>query len=280
MDLTIAVQHNFLAYLRQFNGVPGIELYESDEVTWFVSTLGAPGNHVVRTQLAEAAEPARRVAKILEQIGRYTDWIDWLLFPGDSPAGLELHLAACGLEPREGSPWMVADLAELPPVPITPPAFRVERITDAGGLRLWRLVSAAGFEMSMPAVQPYYDAYIRQDKGPKAMSHCYIGYLGQEPVTSATLVLDGELAGIYDVSTPPRVRRRGFGRAITWAAMRDAQARGYRQVCLMASPLGRRLYESLGFTFCVLPHEYRWHKSSWVGSSPSVGRSSQSTLAV
>jgi GNAT superfamily N-acetyltransferase len=139
-------------------------------------------------------------------------------------------------------------------------------VTGAAMMRAWHEVSAAGFEMSMEAVQPYHDAYAFNGfegsfDGAAAQTHRhYLGFVAGEPVTSATLILAAGVAGVYDVSTPPRWQRRGYGAAITALTLAEARAAGYRYACLTASPQGERVYRRLGFHHHFRPVEYRWQR--------------------
>src|SRR5687768_9103633 len=87
--------------------------------------------------------------------------------------------------------------------------------------------------------QDFYAAYARHGFGRNAYSLHYIGYLDDQPVTSSTLLLAGGIAGLFDISTPPAFRRQGFGSAISWAMMGEAQQRGYHRAYVWSSNLGR-----------------------------------------
>ncbi|WP_093788396.1 GNAT family N-acetyltransferase [Actinacidiphila guanduensis] len=69
---------------------------------------------------------------------------------------------------------------------------------------------------------------------------------GQVVATGFTKTADGYL-GVFNVATPPRFRRRGFGRATTRALLNDGYTRGARTAFLSPSAEGRPLYISLGF---------------------------------
>jgi hypothetical protein len=131
-------------------------------------------------------------------------------------------------------------------------------VTDATMLEAWKQISAVGFGGD---TQIYYDAYARHGFGPDATSLHYIGYLGDRPVTSATLLLAGGIAGVYDVSTPPAWRHRGFGGAITFAMLQEARQREYDHAWIWSSPMGKSVYSKLGFVAADFGvREYRWRK--------------------
>ncbi|MET0526379.1 MAG: GNAT family N-acetyltransferase, partial [Nocardioides sp.] len=53
--------------------------------------------------------------------------------------------------------------------------------------------------------------------------------------------------GVFGVGTPPEHRRRGLGEAITSRIVNDGLAAGARSAFLLATPMGCRIYERLGF---------------------------------
>jgi GNAT superfamily N-acetyltransferase len=265
--LNEAIQANFTAYLRKFGRLPGIELHEDPDITWFVSTVGAPGNHVVRTRLDPAGDTTARLRGVLAEIAQKADRLDWPLYPGDGPPAVAQSLLALGLEEQPGGPWMTADLTTTPAPPAPPATLALQRVADAAMLHRWLLVSAAGFEMTVEACQPYHDAYLLDNFDPTGDSLQVIGYVGAEAVTSGTLICSGGVAGVYDVSTPPQWRKRGYGTAATAWLLAAARARGYRYACLMASPAGVPIYQRLGFTLRFRPVEYCWRKNA----TPSAG---------
>ena len=263
------VQENFIAYFRLFAGLPGITFVEED-ITWIVSQ-GLPGNLVLRTRLpAEAIE--QRLDEALRQIGQKGDQIDWFVFPGCRPDDLGERLAAYGraggpdeawtLVGKIGGPggtWMWADLTSLSGHPPVSPDFHVNWVSDQTLLKKWTQINAAGFGSG--DYQAFYDAYARHGFGPDAIARHCIGYLDDKPVTSASLLLAGGIASVYNVSTPEPLRRQGFGSAITYAALQEAQKQGYQSAFIWSSPMGRGVYSKLGFVVTDFGiREYQWQK--------------------
>ncbi|HWQ13126.1 MAG TPA: GNAT family N-acetyltransferase [Roseiflexaceae bacterium] len=249
------IQENMVAYFRLFAGLPGITVVD-DDVFWLVSARGEPGNYVLRARLAGDTE--RRIDEVLGQVGRHTDRVDWMVFPGCRPADLGARLAARGMQGGPGGIWMLANLPAHPGSPAAPEGFRVEPVRTLAQLDAWRRVSAAGFGAD---VQIHAEAYARHGFGPAANSLHFTGYLRGEPVTSGTLLLAGGIAGIWDVSTPPPFRGQGFGGALTLALLREAHARGYRRAWVWSSHMGRRVYERASFVAVDAGvREYPWHR--------------------
>lgn len=257
-DVTNLIQENLVAYYLIFNGLPGVTIVDGD-VTWCTSKEEAPGNQVLRSRLtAETAE--RRIDETLAQIGRRAEQVDWLVFPGCRPADLGQRLAARGMPGGPGGIWMLADLDALPDDPAPPHGLEIAQVRDDAQLAEWARMSAAGFGGDM---QVLYTAYALHGYGPEARSLHYIAYQDGEPVTTSTLLLAGGIAGLFDISTPAALRRRGYAGAITRAMMQIARQHGYRAAWTWASRMGQSVYQRAGFT-TVDPgiREYRWRRAA------------------
>jgi GNAT superfamily N-acetyltransferase len=251
------MQENLIAYFRLFADLPGAKFVEED-VTWFVNVKDEPGNHALRARITGDSID-QRIDEIISQFSQSADQIDWLVFPACQPADLGKRLEARGMQAGLGGTWMLADLTADPPsAPATPAGFHIQHVRDMTMLQAWQQISAEGFGGD---TQIYYDAYARHGFGPDAISLHYIGYLGDQPVTSSTLLLAGGIASVYDVSTPPLWRRQGFGGAITLAMLQEARRRGYDDTWIWSSPMGKSVYSKLGFVAADFGvREYRWRK--------------------
>ena len=82
----------------------------------------------------------------------------------------------------------------------------------------------------------------------------FVGYLDGKAVSTTTLLVRGELAGIYHVVTVPEARGRGIGANTTNAALDLARERGATVAVLQSSEMGAPVYRTLGFVeYCTLP---------------------------
>jgi GNAT superfamily N-acetyltransferase len=271
------IQENLIAYHRVYIGNPDLILVEDDTVMW-TTNCGQPGNTVLRTRLPGAGLDGR-IDELVRQIGQSARAFDWFVFPSCQPADLGERVMARGLAGgpdgswqltgKVGGPggtWMLADLTALAPAPPVSGRFYIEHVNGDEMLREWTRATLAGFAgVDDPGdgleANPCYTAYARHGYGDDAYSLHYIGYLDDQMVTSGTLLLAGGIAGLFDISTPVAYRRQGFGSAISWWMMYEAQQRGYRQAYVWSSPLGRHVYQGVGFVPTAIGmREYSWEK--------------------
>jgi GNAT superfamily N-acetyltransferase len=250
------IKENMVAYMRLFTGVPGITVYDAD-VFWIVSHRPAPGNAIYKINWS-GDEFEQRIDPLFDQIGQHVDQIDWMVFPGGPLPDLGQRLEAHGMPGGPAGNWLWADLKTLQLAPPVSADFRIEQVRSDAKMMEWTLASEAGFEMELGC---FYDAYARHGYRADALSLHYTGYLGDIPVTSATLLDAGGWATIYDVSTPHAFRRQGFGGAITHALMQEIRKRGYSDTWIWSSDIGRSTYRKLGYVEAEFGvREHTWHK--------------------
>ncbi|MCL5788754.1 MAG: GNAT family N-acetyltransferase [Candidatus Marsarchaeota archaeon] len=142
---------------------------------------------------------------------------------------------------------MAATLAKLPLIEQLPSSLRVTRVdSDELHALLSRIqVETLGQDFAPRAAMKRL--FGLSPSGPVAH---LLGWVGNRPVASATLMCFGEPASIWGVATIPEARGHGIGRAMTLEACRLAHSRGHRTVSLYATPMGLPLYAGLGFREC------------------------------
>ena len=78
-------------------------------------------------------------------------------------------------------------------------------------------------------------------------THVWLAWDGTEPVSVVWLCCRGRHLGVREMMTPKRHQRRGAGRALLTTALAAEWTPATEFACLVATPAGRRLYESIGF---------------------------------
>jgi GNAT superfamily N-acetyltransferase len=250
------IQENLVTYMRLFAGLPGITMRD-DDAFWCICHRGAPGDGILRARWPEEGVEDQ-IDRLLEQVGALTSEIGWMVFPCDRPATLGQRLATRGMPVSTAGNWLWADLTSLALPPAVSSDFRIEPVQDDAAMAAWVQASEAGFGGELLW---FYEAYSRHGYAPRAASRHFIGYLGDIPVTSGTLLEAGSCASIYDVSTLPEYRRHGFGGALSYYLMAQIQAMGYPETWIWSSNLGLSVYRKLGFVDADFGiREYAWRK--------------------
>jgi GNAT superfamily N-acetyltransferase len=81
----------------------------------------------------------------------------------------------------------------------------------------------------------------------------YFGLVDGKPVGAASSLTSGSIVGIYAVGVEESYRRRGFGTALTWAAVAGGLKRGATSAWLGSTEMSHSIYQRMGFS---LLYEY------------------------
>ncbi|MDX2169601.1 MAG: hypothetical protein SF182_21205 [Deltaproteobacteria bacterium] len=135
-----------------------------------------------------------------------------------------------------------------------PPDLAIRACVDDAGRDAYRHVSAAAY--ATYGAPPAYaaDAFARLESVCAPHIQGFVGWCGGAPVAAAAVYVTHGVAGIGWVGCVPEARGRRFAEAVTWAAIREGLRRGAGFASLQASPMGRGVYERMGF---ITPTEYR-----------------------
>ena len=79
-----------------------------------------------------------------------------------------------------------------------------------------------------------------------AATECW-GFLGDRLVAGSIVVTTPPIAGIYAVFCESGYRRRGFGTAVTWAAVKTGKEDGAHRFFLGATEMAFAMYKRMGF---------------------------------
>lgn len=167
----------------------------------------------------------------------------WLRAHAD--AALEHPLRAQGYVPFTVMPGMV--LRADPGTRCAPPGLTIAPARDDAGRDAYRHVSAEAYATYGAPRDYAADAFAALESVCAPHVQGFVGYAGNVPVAAAALYLTHGVAGIGWVGCVPAARGRRYAEAVTWAAVREGFRRGATFANLQASPMGRPVYERMGF---------------------------------
>jgi ribosomal protein S18 acetylase RimI-like enzyme len=237
-----AIEANLIVLWRSYARLPGAELCDQPDLFWVATdTPFPPFNGVVRARLqSETLTPT--ITTILQHFTRRQVPMLWLVAPSTQPADLGSYLIEHELRHTGDDPGMAIDLDSLPSDLRLPSGFTLEPVDDLSTLRTW-----CGFtDQTIVAEALFAWGQTLGFAADREIIH-FLGRLDGRAVATATLVLGGGVAGIYNVMTVPDVQRRGIGALMTVGPLEVARARGYQLGVLQSSQMGYPLYRRLGF---------------------------------
>lgn len=258
IDLQAAVEANFAEEMACFGrGLPGATFHRDEELTWFLTGPKGP-NGVLLTTFTNTND-AHINTRITETLNIFkaqqVQEIGWRVGPTAYPRDLSTYLQAHGLIHRATMTCMLLETEKARPEVNGPTELLIKEVTDQETLRVKCDVERRGFGSTEGMAQKYYQSYMHSGFGAGSAWRHYIGWLGNEPVAVAALLLYKGVAGIYGVTTIEEARRRGIGEALTRHVVQEARQLNYRIATLSPTDMSEAIYRRIGFRdYCALYH--------------------------
>ena len=142
-----------------------------------------------------------------------------------------------------GHPPFMARMPAAAHAPAVPPELHIHEVVDRDGLEVFERTLVEGYPM--PDLQPYEWGRFYDERVLGGPTRLWVGYVDDEPVATAAVHLAGGVNNVEMIATADAHRGTGYGAAVTWAATTADPA---LPAVLIASDLGRPVYERLGYT--------------------------------
>lgn len=236
-----------VAWLEHLRTAPGAEVVERDGVC------------AVRTRVRSNSEngvvsgPRSKVTRALAEdlAGWFGEWgvpASWLCAEGDSLAEAGAVLASAGYRPERSGWEMRARIADLDLAAPGDERIDIVRVASEAELEPWLDVAAAcGWCETEEARAALKQLYTGLGLAPAAPLRHYVAACGGTVAGMASAFYTGDAVVLAAVAVLPAARRRGVGRALALARLREAREQGCALALLSPSPDGAELYETLAF---------------------------------
>ncbi len=224
----------------QASCIVGAQVLEYDGMVLMATYLKTGSLNPALVELAprNPAQAVDWVERRRAELGLHGNGFD--LRAGEFPE-LEDELSGRGYRPALHRAGMALE-GPLPHAPAAP-GLEVVRVHDTKSLQDWRHVQSLGFGIPAEIV----NLFVPDTALGVPELKFFIGYAGGWPVTTAVASAVAGTVGIFGVATDPTMRNRGYGTAVTHAALRVRDAVGSDLAWLMATDHGRSIYTAMGF---------------------------------
>jgi GNAT superfamily N-acetyltransferase len=149
------------------------------------------------------------------------------------------------LQPGEPAPGLLLD--PIPSAPPPPTGLEIQEVAREADLRAFRHAAGLGFRIPRWILRVAVPRIPRAGTREEGTLRYFVGRAAGRAVASSALFSHDGISGISFVATVPTARRRGYGAAMTWAALEAGRVSGDRAAYLQATEMGRPVYEAMGF---------------------------------
>lgn len=250
---------NFISYYKGLALALRGQFIEDGTLTWFCT--GRRSLMRLNGVLQIRSTPEAMIAAIDRAVEHYfsqTLPFFWADFPPGSAPGLEKYLEDRGISLlARGMPAMHRTLSDLQNVKLLS-GIEINEVKTQQDMVDWLDVLMEGFTEPVESRLDFQE-YLEYSMGTaRTVWRHFLARQNGEAGAISTLLCAQQAAGIYHVTTLPRYRGQGLGKALTLAAMRAGRDLGYSNAVLFATPDGFPLYKKLGFDTVVTADFYGW----------------------
>lgn len=153
------------------------------------------------------------------------------------------NLEQNGLEFKGAFPAMMLDLVNFDLPKYDDHVTKID-LNNIEALKTWDLIVSQSF--GRPAQELLKAINLFKQKIPNNLK-LYVGYYYDQPVSAGMAIYHQDVVSLHLIGTLSEFRNKGLGELITKQMLFDAKNQNYKQAILLASVLGKPVYQKIGF---------------------------------
>ncbi|MDQ7824905.1 MAG: GNAT family N-acetyltransferase [Candidatus Eremiobacteraeota bacterium] len=245
--MVTAIEENIITTYCTLSHMPGATIHsESDMVSVITGVPHPIMNNLLRARFDEPAID-EKIKNALEPFRFRSLPMVWWVGPSSRPSDLGARLVQEGLRHDSDAPGMALDIALLNEEYPVPGGVKIQFIEDRDLLKTCITLFCEAFRLPEFIGLAFYSFFFMLGFKTTTPWRNYIAFQEGKPVGISSMSLCNGIAGIWNVGIIPEARRHGIGTLLTAIPLQEARRLGYRIAILTSTPVGRSVYERMGF---------------------------------
>ncbi len=242
-----AIEECLCEYWRSFCNLPGSEVIEKDGLTLCYTGVNFSTFNGVFCADLRGGGAERKIDECTEYFKSRKVPMLWRVGPFSRPGGLSNMLKKKGYSVYADEMGMAIELDTVL-WPSAPSGLNIVEVKNEKDLKLFVDVLAQVFELPDNIVSDaIYSSYLEHMKqGTGKFTH-YLAFVGDKPVSTASLMMSDQYPGIYNGCTVESERGKGISSVLLYKSMELAREKGHKICYLQSSPMSRGLCLKAGF---------------------------------
>jgi GNAT superfamily N-acetyltransferase len=252
------IEENLFEQIRYYGKSPGTRLIENKNIIKLLTDIPLPFFNCV---LYYNYDPGtlKEVIKDFIAYGRSKNTsLLWLKGPSSVPQDIGSVLSGEGFKYDDHMKGMAVDISDINSNQKHIPGFKIEVVNKGKQLSEWVHACLKGFDENGKNYQSIYEFEESLGLGSDRPWVRFTGIAGGEAVATSGVFMGSKVAGLDNVTTISKWRKKGIGALMVSHALQFARSWGYGVGVLQASDMGLNLYRYLGFREFVESKEYIW----------------------
>lgn len=242
-DLSRAAEENHCKFWCSI----GVETHVSSQLTEVITGIAHPLLNSVLISKFSEKDADNQISKIIEDFRKRNLPFCWWINRLSTPLDMNQRLEKFGMSFLGVFPGMSIHLDRVQVSTIFSPELVIEPVDASTELEKWGDVLQVVFQSPNEMIKKYVDIYRKVGLKPFQPFRHFIGKINGEPVATSTLFIDGEVAGIYNLTVLPSARGKGVANAMVLDLLMKAQQQNCQIVVSQSSMMMFNMYWRLGF---------------------------------
>ena len=261
-EITKIIENNLFEQIRFYSSSPKVKLIDNRKIIKFLTRIPLPFFNCVVFYNYNYNGVEKEIKNFTRYgISKNTSLL-WLTGPSSEPKNIGALLEENSFKYDDHMMSMAMDTSDLNRELKNIPGIEIETVDSKEKLERWVHSCLRGFDENGKNYEKIYEFEEALGYARELPWIRFTGIFEGEAIATSAVFIGTEVAGLDNVTTVPKWRKKGIGALMVTNTLQFTQSLGYHVSVLQASDMGINLYKHLGFKQYYEFKEYVWKNNN------------------